>query len=180
MEIYKAGPDVMDRIKKLVAQYHPHLALILEDIGVVFREKAVEQGGKVLLGATRKAPPILSVLTDKQFNYKFIIELGEDVWKELSDKQQSALLDHHLCAMRVEEDAESGTMKCSIRPPDFIGYKEEVERWGMWRPMDEDTLTVIEEMFGKKAEEAAEEAAESPASETADDDIADVVEALNG
>jgi hypothetical protein len=176
MEIYKAGADVMDRVKKLVTDYHPHLLLILEDIGVVFREKAVEKGGKVMLGATKKAPPILSVLTDKQFNYKFIIELGEDVWGELTSSQQTALLDHHLCAMRVEEDAESGTMKCSIRPPDFVGYREEVERHGMWRPMDDDTLSVIEEMFGKKAEEIAES---STASET-DDDVQDIVEALSG
>ena len=177
MEIYKAGPDVMDRIKRLVAAHHPHLALILEDIGVVFREKAIEKGGKVLLGATKKAPPLLPILTVKQFNYKFIIELGEDTWKELSDKQQTALLDHHRCAMKVEEDAESGTMKCSIRPPDFVGYREEVERHGMWRPMDDDTLSIIEEMFGKKAEEVQQSSA---ASETADDDGQDIVEALSG
>jgi len=176
MEIYKAGAEVMDRVKKLVADYHPHLALILDDIGVVFREKAIEKGGKVLLGATKKAPPLLPVLTDKKFNYKFIIEIGEDVWKELTPAQQTALLDHHLCAMRVEEDAESGTMKCSIRPPDFVGYREEVERHGMWRPMDDDTLSVIEEMFGKKAEEVQQASA---ASETADEDVEDIVEALN-
>jgi hypothetical protein len=59
--------------------------------------------------------------------------------------------------MKVEEDEKNGGFKCSIRPPDFVGYKEEVERHGMWRPMDEDTLSIIEEMFGKKAEEHAAE-----------------------
>lgn len=179
MEIWKAGPEVMKKVQKLIANYHPHLALIEEDIAVVFREKATEKAGKVIMGATKKATPLLAVLTDKKFTYKFIVEIGADVWKELDDRQQSALLDHHLCAMKVEEDPNSGETKCSLRPADFVGYKEEVERWGMWRPMDDETLSVIEEMFGKKAEEskAQKKATVSP---TGTDDIDDVLQALNG
>lgn len=178
MEIWKAGPDVMKSVTKLIAQYHPHLALIEEDIIVVFREKATEKAGKVIMGATKKATPLLAVLTDKKFTYKFIVELGADVWKELDPKQQQALLDHHLCSMKVEEDANSGEIKCSLRPPDFVGYKEEVERWGMWRPMDDDTLSIIEEMFGKKAQEVQAAKKNSPASATAGDDIDSVLDAL--
>jgi len=180
MEIWKAGPETMKQIKGLIAKYHPHLALIEEDIAVVFREKATEKAGKVLLGATKKATPLLSVLTDKKFAYKFIIEIGADVWKnELNDKQQLALLDHHLCAMKVEEDPNSGEIKCAIRPPDFVGYKEEIERHGMWRPMDDETLSVIEEMFGKKAKEHTA-TVQNRASPTADDDMDGVLKALNG
>lgn len=168
MELWKAGNEVMQQLQTLIANHHPHLALIEGDIGVIFREKAIEKSGKVTLGTTKKAPPLLGVLTDKKYNYKFLIELGADVWQTLSDRQRLALLDHHLCSMVVEEDEDKGTLTCSIRPPDFFGYKDEVERWGMWRPLDDDTLTVLEHMFEKKGDEAA-----------SSDDLNDVLTALN-
>ncbi len=167
MELWKAGNDVMKLLKQLIANHHPHLVMIETDIAVVFRQKAIEKHGRVVLGTTKKAPPALAVLTDKKFSYKFIIELGADSWQALSNRQQMALLDHHLCSMVVEEDEEKGTMTCSIRLPDFYGYKEEVERWGMWRPLDDDTLTVLEQMFGKSTDEKA-----------SDDDFANVLDAL--
>lgn len=179
MEIWKAGPEVMKSVSKLIGKHHPHLALIEEDIIVVFREKAIEKAGKIIMGATKKATPLLAVLTDKKYKYKFIIEIGADVWKELDAKQQKALLDHHLCAMKVEEDPNTGETKCSLRPADFVGYREEIERWGMWRPMDDETLSVIEEMFGKKAAEITAQK-KTVVSPTGTDDIDDVLQALAG
>lgn len=177
MDYWKAGKEVMGIVKKLIANYHPHLALIEEDIVVVFKDKASEKCGLVIPGNTKKAPPLMKVLTDKKFDYKFIIEIGANAWNEFDDRQRHALIDHHLCAMKVEEDAKEGGIKCSIRPPDFVGYKEEVERWGMWRPMDDDTLSIIEEMFGKKAEEHAAQVRSRAADA---EDLDEVLEALNG
>jgi hypothetical protein len=54
----------------------------------------------------------------------------------------------------VEEDANSGEIKCSIRQPDFTGFKDEVARWGMWRPLDDETLTAVEKMFEGAAKDA--------------------------
>lgn len=176
MEIWKAGTEVMKMVQDLIAKFHPHLVLIEEDIGVVFREKATEKAGLVIPGATKKAPSILPVLTDKKFTYKFIIEIGANAWNEFSEKQKMALLDHHLCAMKVEEDPNSGEIKCVLRPPDFVGYKEEIERWGMWRPMDDDTLSIIEEMFGQKAAETKV----VQGSRASEGDLDDVLEALDG
>lgn len=175
MDTWKAGKDVMTMMKKLIAKHHPHLALIEEDIGILFREKAVEKAGKVILGSTKKAPGVLSVLTDKQFNHKFIIELGADAWARLSDKQRMACLDHHLCAILVEEDPETGAVKYGLRPPDFFAYRGEMERWGMWWPMDDETLSVIEEMFGEKAAQVSEA---SNAAKDADD-LEDVLDTLS-
>lgn len=178
MERWKAGPDVMKKVKTLIAKYHPHLVLVEDEIAVVFREKATEKAGKVIMGNTSKATPLLEVLTDKKYGYRFIIELGADVWQnELDDRQQLALLDHHLCAMKVEDDGQGGR-KYSLRPADFVGYKEEVERWGMWRPMDDDTLSIIEQMFGEKAKEGKAQV-QKRVSATAPDDIDDVLKALN-
>jgi len=154
MDEWKAGPDVMKQVSTLIGQYHPHLALIEDEIAVVFREKASEVAGVIILGKTKKAPPIITTLTDKKFTFKFIIELGADEWQGLANEQQVALLDHHLCSMYAEEDPNTGNIKCGIKPPDFIGYKDEVERHGMWRPMDDEMLSAVEKMFAKAGKPA--------------------------
>jgi len=179
MEKWKAGPDVMKMVTTLIAQYHPHLVLVEKEIVVVFREKASEKAGKVIMGGTSKMTPLLSVVTDKKFEFKFIIEIGADVWEnELDNTQRLALLDHHLCAMKVEDDGQGG-YKYSLRPPDFVGYKEEVERWGMWRPMDDDTLSIIEKMFGDKAKQGnADKSVQIKMGATTPDDLDDVLDAL--
>jgi hypothetical protein len=173
MEIWKAGKDVMTLLQRLIADNHPHLVLIEKEIGVIFRQKAIEKNGRVILGTTKKAPALLSVLTDEDYNYKFLIELGADSWQTLSDRQRLALLDHHLCAMIVTEDEEKGTQVCSLRVPDFLCYKEEIQRWGMWRPLDDDTHTALEHMFDDKLKEA-----NRPTAATTDD-LADVLNALS-
>jgi hypothetical protein len=147
MDYWKAGPDVYQQLRKIISEHHPHLLLIADEIAVVFKDKATERGGVVIPGATKKAPPMMQVLTDKKFGYRYIIELGVNTWHDFTNSQRTALLDHHLCAMRVEEDANSGELKCGLRPPDFVGYQEEVERHGMWRPMDEDVVSVLQSAF---------------------------------
>lgn len=175
MDYWKAGDEVMGIVKKLIANYHPHLALIEQDIAVVFKDKATTKCDVTIPGNTKKAPALMQVLTDKKYDYKFIIEIGADVWNQFSNTERVAFLDHHLCAMKVEEDQE-GALKCSIRPPDHVMYNPELERHGVWRPMDDESLSVIEKMFGKKAEthSAKEE------SRVADDGLDDVLNALNG
>lgn len=173
MDIWKAEKKVMKMVSDLIAQHHPHLVLIEEEIGVIFREKASEVAGVVILGKTKKAPSLLPVLTDKKFSYKFLIELGADEWNNsLDDRQRMALLDHHLCSMMAEEDPNTGEIKCTIRPPDFIGYTEEVQRWGMWRPIDDETLTAVEKMFGTAAKTRVKKRA-------ADTNVEDIVDGLD-
>jgi hypothetical protein len=155
MDIWVAGEDVMDRMRGLIATYHPHLGQVDKEIAILFREKASKAGGKPVLGKTRKAPGILSILGDTE--YKFIIELAADEWAGLSFDQQTALLDHHLCACRVEEDEDTQDIKCSLAPPDFIGYRGEVERHGIWRPdplAENGKESAIEKLFDPSTPEA--------------------------
>lgn len=149
-DIWKAGAKEVKLLKQLIKDHFPHLLLVQDEIALIFREKAKEApGGQVILGNTKKAPALLAILTDKEFEYRYIIEIGADAWGELDSKQQEACLFHHLCSMKVEENADTGEIKCQIRPPDFYGYREEVERYGMWRPYDDETISAIEAMFGK-------------------------------
>ena len=136
VEYWKANTEIYEMAKKLIASHHPDLALIdLEEIAIIFREKATKSGGVQVLGKSKKAPAILATLGTKE--YKFIIELAHDAWLELRHSQREALVDHHLCACRVDEE-DDGSLKCYIAKPDFMGFRDEIDRHGMWRPQPEE------------------------------------------
>lgn len=151
--LFRAEPDVVDMMKDLVAKYHPDLAIVVDEIAIVFREKAGKAGGKVVLGKSKKATPLLGVLGDT--DYKFILELAGDEWQNLTTRQRNALLDHLLCACRADD--EDGEIKYYIAPPDVSFYWDELDRWGDWRPRPEgegpDGPSPVEEVFGKKGDD---------------------------
>jgi len=148
MDIWNAGDEVYELMRELVAKYHPHLALVDREITILFREKASETGGIPVMGKVSKVPEWVSEI-DKA-NWKFKIEIASDVWKNLTPKQQEALMDHLLCGCRVEEKKD-GSVKCFTVPPDIQAYEEEIERHGIWRGGgDPSTPSYITELFGKK------------------------------
>jgi hypothetical protein len=152
-DVWEAGKDVMDLVHHYIANHHPNLAMVDGDIAVLFRTKATKKGGQVVLGTSRKSPSILDVLG--KATYKFIMEIASDEWTLLSNAQQGALIDHLLCACRVEEDPKSGEAKFSIAPPDVQFYWGELERNGDWRPRPQQEAGAsmdIEEMIGGKTE----------------------------
>jgi len=137
VDYWKASDEIGKTVQDLIGQNHPDLALIADEIVVVFREKAGKSGGQVILGRSSRASALANALANQ--SYKFIIEVAADMWEhELGSKQREALLDHLLCSCRCEEDPKSGDMKCSIAAPDIMAYRENVERYGMWFPQEED------------------------------------------
>lgn len=146
-EMWKAGDDVMLIVRDLISKYHPHLAICDDEIAVVFKEKATTVGDVTITGKTGKAPAILSVLGETK--YKFLIVLAADTWQELDDKQRVALLDHHLCGCRAEENPQTGNAKFFVAPPDVSFYKGEIERHGVWRTSSAPpTPDLIKDLFG--------------------------------
>lgn len=132
MDRWKAGEEVQDTVKTLIGEAHPHLADICDDIICIFKEKASRKGGQPTLGKTSKAPALISLLGER--DYQFVIELAADTWNELDEAQKKALLDHQLCFIGGEEDEKSGEMKYHITSPDISYFSSEVERNGHWRP----------------------------------------------
>jgi hypothetical protein len=149
--IYKADPDVVDLMKSVVAEHHPDLALVVDEIAVVFKEKGGETNGRPNLGKAQKANPLFGVLGDT--DYKFILTLAADHWLELTGRQRKALLMHLLCACRADEV--DGEYKYSVAPPDVSFYWDELDVFGDWRPRPEGDgpsgPSPVEEVFGKKA-----------------------------
>ena len=146
-DLWKAGDDVTNTLKDLIANHHPDLALHDEEILVVFKEKASEVDGTMILGKSSKAAPLLSLVGDR--SYKFVITLASDEWMKLSNTKQRALLDHHLCACRAKENDQTGATKFWIQPPDVAFYEDEVRRHGFWRTSSSPVADgVLTELFG--------------------------------
>lgn len=152
-DVWEALPEVKDMVKGLVAEYHPDLAMILEDIAIIFKTKAAKSGGVVIPGKAKKAPSVIEILGKRPFI--FILEIGGDEWMTFSNSQRLALLDHLLCACRVKVDEDTGETKYFIAPPDFSYFRDEIIRHGVWQNLDEtDELasdkaaTKLEENFG--------------------------------
>lgn len=134
MDVWMADDTVTNTVKELIANHHPDLVQVEDEIAVVMREKATKTGDGegVILGKSKKAPGIMDILGAQK--WKFIIELADDEWGSLNNMQRVALLDHHLCACRVDLEEGGGAVKrCYIQPPDVAFYKDEVERHGFWR-----------------------------------------------
>jgi len=148
-DIWKATDDIHTQVRDLVGQNHPDLALVVDEIVVVFREKASKSGGQVILGNSKRVAALANALGNT--DYKFVLEIAADLWEqELSSKQREALLDHLLTACRCEEDPKSGNLKCSVAKPDIMAFRENVDRYGMWFPKEEtedEGPSPVEEMF---------------------------------
>tara|TARA_B100000424_G_scaffold254058_1_gene231753 strand:+ start:283 stop:747 length:465 start_codon:yes stop_codon:yes gene_type:complete len=132
MDRWKAGDEIQENIKTLIGEAHPHLADICDDIICIFKEKASRKGGQPVLGKTSKAPALISLLGER--DYQFVIELAADTWNLLEEDQRKSLLDHQLCFIGGEEDDKSGEMKYFMTAPDISYFSSEVERNGHWRP----------------------------------------------
>ena len=131
MDKWKANEQTHTSVKELIANHHPHLADICDDIVVIFREKSPNKGGRPILGKTSKAPAILSLLGERA--YRYVLEIGFDNWNTMLPNQKMALLDHLLCFIGGEEDEQSAEMKYFMREPDIYYFQEEVDRNGHWR-----------------------------------------------
>jgi len=155
VDFWKANDEVHDLMMELVANHHPDLALVVEEIVVVFREKAGKTGGRVVLGSPSKVSAKANAMADTE--YKFMLEIAADQWEHnLTSKQREALLDSLLCACRCEEDPKSGEIKCTVAKPDIMAFRENIDRYGMWFPKDDDDVededvSPVEDMFGADA-----------------------------
>lgn len=147
-ELMKANEQVMATMKDLVAKYHPHLAGCVDEILIVFKEKASQVGDSTVMGKTSKAPALFGVDGVAETAWKFVLTLAGDEWNKMSPAEQLALLDHHLCACGCEEDAQ-GNQKFFVKLPDVAFFKGEVERNGFWRTSgNKAEPDRIQELFG--------------------------------
>ena len=150
-DIWKAGDEVYKTMEELIANKPAltHLAGVDDEILIVFKEKASKNGEHVIAGKTAKANPLLSVVAEG--DWKFVITLAADEWQAMGNTEREALLFHHLCACAVDENPQTGNMKCYVRLADVSFYREEVEEYGFWRTTGTTPEpNLIDELFGQK------------------------------
>jgi hypothetical protein len=135
MDYWKANTDIQDMVNNLIAQNHPDLAIVSEEIVVLFKDRGGTSGGQPTYGRAYKASAIQNALAGEEF--KFVLVLGADRWEhELDERQREALLDHLLCSCRAEEDPKSGEIKLSIARVDIEAFYDNVTRYGLWFPRE--------------------------------------------
>ena len=151
MDMWKASDEIHASMRELIGQNHPDLVSVERDgIVIVFREKAGKSGGQVILGNSKKVAALANAIGST--SYRFVLELAADQWaNELSPKQKEALLDHLLTACRCDADPKTGDLKYSVAKPDIMAFRENVERYGMWFPVETEDVkpSPVEDMFGK-------------------------------
>jgi len=155
MEYWLAPEEELKRIQEMADKYERlnQVALVSDEIAIVFREKASKSGGKVSLGKTLKTSPMQTALSAK--DWKFVLQVGHDEWVKLDATQREALLFHLLCGCGVKEDEEAGgDLAFTVIPPDIQAYREELEIFGVWQPKGEDeeeaSSASVEALFSKK------------------------------
>jgi hypothetical protein len=108
-----------------------------EHLCILMRDTA-PNGWGIIPGKVMKANKVLSILTDKSYEYKFVFDIAADKWNTLQDVQKRALLYHLCCRIDVVENEETGEVKFGMRVPPIQAFPEEMEKYGMWWPVDED------------------------------------------
>lgn len=146
-EIWPARTEIRDKVMNLVAQNHPDLVLVSDEIMIFFREKATASAP---LGSIKKANPREVALYGEPL--KFIMELPADKWEEMTSRQQEAALDFLLCAARCEENPKTGELKCKIAKPDVMIFRENFERYGLWQPEEKSEEEQTDEEVMAKAD----------------------------
>lgn len=171
-KVYSEAESVRSISAGLIANYHPELASAR--LRYIFVDKASLKGGVDILGKTKKISGPLEYLLELDF----LIEIAQDKWVDLSNEQQTALVDHLLERCTGEEDEKSGEMKWKIREPDVQEFSSILRRHGAWNDSLSGFVSVAHEI--KVDTLAAEEAGVSTAeSEEESESVEDLLSEID-
>lgn len=149
---YSEAPSVRKIAATLIPEHHKHLEGAR--IEYVFRSKHSTNKGKIVAGKARKISGLNAFLASNEIHMHlkvgdegagaeivspsfgglefFCIEIAQDIWEALPEKQRIALVDHELCHCFREINDDTGEWMLSIRPHDVEEFAEIVQRHGLW------------------------------------------------
>lgn len=145
MAKWREAPEVREIAERLIPDYHRRIQLWADEIRYVFRDEAQKSKGRLVYGKSS----IISGLSaycvnnvagaDNDYGQAgptdlFVIEIAEDVWERLDERQRTALVDHELCHLDVEFDESTGELSRKIRAHDVEEFTEIAQRYGTWEP----------------------------------------------
>lgn len=88
---FEASDDLIQLARELIDKYHAHLRNVR--IGFIMRKEAPISNGHITLGKCTKVSPQNKTLMP----YDFVIWIALDKYKEMSEFQRRAMIDHELC-----------------------------------------------------------------------------------
>lgn len=122
---YTSAVEVLNIAEKLIQEHHQHLQGEL--IEYIFRDKAASKGGKIVFGKARKIRGLTAYLSRPEEDEYFLMEIGLDAWKTLTQEQKVALVDHELCHFGIDDNGNK-----VIIPHDLEEFVAVVDRHGLW------------------------------------------------
>lgn len=133
--------DLYAVLETLMTEYHSQ-DLENARIGMAWHKGwGQDVDGRVCLARTRR----LSELDQRLTGFDFMVSLNEDIWKELSEAQVKAVLDHELHHMgpKITKDGEqskdtTGRYEWRLRRHEVEEFPEVIERHGMYNKQLED------------------------------------------
>jgi len=125
-KLYGPAEMVEEIAKKLIPSYHPELATAR--IQYICVDVASKKNGVPVGGKSKKVTGAMEFLLEKDF----IIEVALEVWNEMTERQQTALVDHLLECCTGDEDEDTGEFKWSMREPDVREFTSILHRHGAW------------------------------------------------
>lgn len=126
-----APPEIHDRIKHLIAAYHPQLANAV--IKLQMRDKAPTRSGASVWGEADTANN-----PSQEQQYDFTIWFAADAWALLDETQRDALAEHELFHCSWGADG-----KPFLRPHDIEEFNDIIARYGIWWPDGQGTLEAL-------------------------------------
>ena len=136
-----------------------HHGLINAKIGFLFKNKEIMQKGKNVVGTAEKCGAKTKAVSlyqaeDGEEALDFILTFAYPTWKNLTDIQKYAVVDHELSHCQVESNESTGETKTKIISHDVEEFSSIVRRHGLWQGNLE--------IFGQIAADACIEDDEAP------------------
>ena len=171
--------------KKLIPKYHSQL--INCKIAYLFKNKAIKSKGKNVIATAKTIGKDMQALS----GYHFLITTAYPTWKELSDAQKLAVVDHELEHCFVEEQ-DSGEVTYKILPHDVEEFGIIIKRHGLYTTdlarigrvvvdaLDSLEKKTVVKKIGKPKEEVIEDLDDNDIFDNDDDEYEDSDEEFTG
>jgi hypothetical protein len=140
---WKCDDEIVEIAEEMIKLYHPDAAY--SNICYLFRAEHSNTGGKIILGTCTKQSDKLKIL----HGFDFIIEFAYDVWEQLTDIQQKALILHELKHIEITEGKE-GQIKLRLCKHDLEEFRDVVEIFGLYTQDLQQMASVIAEAKEKE------------------------------
>lgn len=128
---YSQSIELESAGKAIIREHYPHLERL--NIAFVFAEEPRVEKGIAVPGKVYREPARQHAI----HGFDFMVVLSQHIWRELDDGMRTAVLDHYVAHIGVNEDdagnpvmGADGRISAYIRKPDVMEFEEVLRRRG--------------------------------------------------